>query len=84
MPRPRRRLWLRTQMMRALPYLPWKGPVTREILRPIQQAANAITLNYYRRWHARSTRCSSNAAAQAKNATIVASKCTLTRRNYSI
>jgi hypothetical protein len=48
-PRPRRRLWLRTQMMRALPYLPWKGPVTREILRPIQQAANAITLNYYRR-----------------------------------
>jgi 2-polyprenyl-6-methoxyphenol hydroxylase-like FAD-dependent oxidoreductase len=46
-PRSRRQIWLRTQMMRALPYLPWKGLVTRGILRPLQQAANAITLKNY-------------------------------------
>jgi len=46
-PRSRRQVWLRTQMMRALPYLPWKGLVTRGILRPLQQAANAITLKDY-------------------------------------
>jgi 2-polyprenyl-6-methoxyphenol hydroxylase-like FAD-dependent oxidoreductase len=47
-PRSQRQIWLRTQMLRALPYLPWKGLVTRGILRPIQQAANAITLRDYR------------------------------------
>jgi 2-polyprenyl-6-methoxyphenol hydroxylase-like FAD-dependent oxidoreductase len=46
-PRSRRQIWFRTQMMRALPYLPWKGLVTRGILRPLQQAANAITLKDY-------------------------------------
>jgi 2-polyprenyl-6-methoxyphenol hydroxylase-like FAD-dependent oxidoreductase len=46
-PRSRRQIWLRTQMLRVLPYLPWKGLVTRGILRPLQQAANAITLKNY-------------------------------------
>ncbi len=46
-PGSRRQIWFRTQMMRALPYLPWKGLVTRGILRLLQQAANAITLKVY-------------------------------------
>jgi hypothetical protein len=33
--------------MRALPYLPWKGLVTKQILEPIQRAATAITLKDY-------------------------------------
>jgi hypothetical protein len=39
--------WLRTQMMWALPYLPWKGLVTNQILEPLKRAANAITLKDY-------------------------------------
>jgi 2-polyprenyl-6-methoxyphenol hydroxylase-like FAD-dependent oxidoreductase len=46
-PKSRRQIWFRTQMLRVLPYLPWKGLVTRGILRPLQQAANAITLRDY-------------------------------------
>ena len=48
MPGSRRQIWFRTVMMRALPYLPWKGLVTRGTMRPLQQAANAITLKDYR------------------------------------
>jgi len=40
-------LWLRTQMLRMLPYLPWKGLVTRSIQQPISAAANAISLEAY-------------------------------------
>jgi 2-polyprenyl-6-methoxyphenol hydroxylase-like FAD-dependent oxidoreductase len=40
-------IWVRTQMMRALPYLPWKGLVTKQILEPFKRAANAITLKDY-------------------------------------
>jgi 2-polyprenyl-6-methoxyphenol hydroxylase-like FAD-dependent oxidoreductase len=46
-PESRAQIWLRTQMMRMLPYLPWKGLVTKGILEPLQQAANAITLKNY-------------------------------------
>ena len=46
-PRSRGQVWLRNQMMRALPYLPWKGLVTRGILEPLQKAANAIRLKDY-------------------------------------
>ena len=45
-PESRVQLWLRNQMMRALPYLP-KEVVTKNILEPLQQAANAITLKEY-------------------------------------
>jgi 2-polyprenyl-6-methoxyphenol hydroxylase-like FAD-dependent oxidoreductase len=48
-PESRGQIWLRTQMMRMLPYLPWKGLVTKSILEPLQQAANAITLKEYLR-----------------------------------
>ena len=40
-------IWFRNQMMRALPYLPWKGLITKGILEPLQKAANAITLKDY-------------------------------------
>jgi 2-polyprenyl-6-methoxyphenol hydroxylase-like FAD-dependent oxidoreductase len=46
-PRSRSQIWMRNLSIRALPYLPWKGLVTRGILRPLQQAANAITLKDY-------------------------------------
>ena len=46
-PRSRQQIWLRTQMMQALPYLPWKDLVTRRLLQPLQQAANAIALKDY-------------------------------------
>jgi hypothetical protein len=46
-PTSRRQLWVRTQMMRVLPYLPWKGMVTRTIVEPLQQAANGIALADY-------------------------------------
>ena len=46
-PSSRHQLWLRTQMLRLLPYLPWKGLVTRGIQQPIYDAANAITLAEY-------------------------------------
>jgi 2-polyprenyl-6-methoxyphenol hydroxylase-like FAD-dependent oxidoreductase len=48
-PESRLQLWLRTQIMRALPYLPWKGLVTKQILEPLKRAANAITLKDYQR-----------------------------------
>lgn len=40
-------LWFRNQMMRLLPYLPWKGLITKGILQPLREAANAITLKDY-------------------------------------
>ncbi|MCX6048567.1 MAG: FAD-dependent monooxygenase [Chloroflexi bacterium] len=40
-------LWFRNQMMRMLPYLPWKGLITKSILQPLREAANAITLKDY-------------------------------------
>jgi 2-polyprenyl-6-methoxyphenol hydroxylase-like FAD-dependent oxidoreductase len=46
-PESRWQVWSRTQMMRALPYLPWKGLVTKAILEPLQKAANAISLKDY-------------------------------------
>jgi 2-polyprenyl-6-methoxyphenol hydroxylase-like FAD-dependent oxidoreductase len=46
-PATRGQLWLRTQTLRLLPYVPWKGPVTRGIQRPIYEAANAISLQEY-------------------------------------
>jgi 2-polyprenyl-6-methoxyphenol hydroxylase-like FAD-dependent oxidoreductase len=46
-PESRVELWLRGQMMRALPYLPWKGLVTKSMLEPLRQAANAIVLKDY-------------------------------------
>jgi 2-polyprenyl-6-methoxyphenol hydroxylase-like FAD-dependent oxidoreductase len=46
-PRSRSQIWMRNLSIRTLPYLPWKGLVTRGILRPLQQAANAITLKDY-------------------------------------
>jgi 2-polyprenyl-6-methoxyphenol hydroxylase-like FAD-dependent oxidoreductase len=46
-PQSRWQIWVRTQMIRALPYLPWKGLVTKQILEPLKRAANAITLKDY-------------------------------------
>lgn len=40
-------LWVRTQLLRALPYLPWKSMVTKRILEPLHQASHAITLKDY-------------------------------------
>jgi 2-polyprenyl-6-methoxyphenol hydroxylase-like FAD-dependent oxidoreductase len=41
-------IWLRTQALRVLPYLPWKGLVAGSMMRDVQQAANAITLKDYK------------------------------------
>jgi len=46
-PQSRQKIWIRNQMMRALPYIPWKGLITKGILEPLQKAANAITLKDY-------------------------------------
>lgn len=43
-PRSRSQIWLRNQLIRALPYLPWKGMVAGGV----HKAANAITLKGYR------------------------------------
>jgi 2-polyprenyl-6-methoxyphenol hydroxylase-like FAD-dependent oxidoreductase len=48
-PQSRQQIWIRNQMMRALPYIPWKGMITKGILEPLQKAANAITLKDYSR-----------------------------------
>ncbi len=42
-PRSRSQIWLRNQVIRALPYLPWKGLIAGGA----QKAANAITLKVY-------------------------------------
>jgi 2-polyprenyl-6-methoxyphenol hydroxylase-like FAD-dependent oxidoreductase len=46
-PGSRGELWLRTGMLRLLPYLPWKGLIADGTLRPLRQAASAITLKDY-------------------------------------
>ena len=43
LPRSQPQIWLRNQLIRALPYLPWKGMVAGGV----QKAANAITLKDY-------------------------------------
>jgi len=43
-PRSRPQIWLRNQLIRALPYMPWKGLVAGGV----QKAANAITIKDYR------------------------------------
>jgi 2-polyprenyl-6-methoxyphenol hydroxylase-like FAD-dependent oxidoreductase len=43
-PRSRSHIWLRNQLIRALPYMPWKGLLAGGV----QKAANAITLTEYR------------------------------------
>jgi 2-polyprenyl-6-methoxyphenol hydroxylase-like FAD-dependent oxidoreductase len=43
-PRSRSQIWLRNQLIRALPYMPWKGVIAGGV----QKAANAITLKDYR------------------------------------
>lgn len=43
-PRTRSQIWIRNQMIRALPYLPWKGLIAGGV----QKAANVITLKDYR------------------------------------
>jgi FAD/FMN-containing dehydrogenase len=42
-PRSRSQIWIRNQIIRALPYMPWKGPIAGGA----QKAANAITLKDY-------------------------------------
>jgi 2-polyprenyl-6-methoxyphenol hydroxylase-like FAD-dependent oxidoreductase len=44
-PRSRSQIWLRNQLIRALPYMPWKGLVAGGV----HKAANAITLEDYQR-----------------------------------
>jgi 2-polyprenyl-6-methoxyphenol hydroxylase-like FAD-dependent oxidoreductase len=44
-PRSRSRIWVRNQLVRALPYLPWRGAVAGGV----DKAANAIALQDYRR-----------------------------------
>jgi len=46
-PTSRFQFWLRSQMMRMLPYLPWKRMIVKQITDPLQHAANAITLKNY-------------------------------------
>ncbi|HTK06180.1 MAG TPA: FAD-dependent monooxygenase [Ktedonobacteraceae bacterium] len=48
-PRTQTEVWFRTQMIRLLPYLPWKDLIARKMTRATQQAANAITLKSYER-----------------------------------
>jgi 2-polyprenyl-6-methoxyphenol hydroxylase-like FAD-dependent oxidoreductase len=43
-PRSRSQIWLRNRLIRALPYMPWKGLVAGGV----QKAANAVTLRHYR------------------------------------
>jgi hypothetical protein len=42
-----RQIWLRQQSIRSLRYLPWKNLVRKQVVRPIREAANAITLKDY-------------------------------------
>jgi 2-polyprenyl-6-methoxyphenol hydroxylase-like FAD-dependent oxidoreductase len=44
-PRSRSQIWVRNQLIRALPYLPWRGAVAGGV----DKAANAIALQDYRR-----------------------------------
>jgi 2-polyprenyl-6-methoxyphenol hydroxylase-like FAD-dependent oxidoreductase len=44
-PRSRSQIWLRNQLIRALPYLPWRGLVAGGV----RKAANAVTLQNYQR-----------------------------------
>jgi 2-polyprenyl-6-methoxyphenol hydroxylase-like FAD-dependent oxidoreductase len=46
LPRSRSQMWLRNQFIRLLPYMPWRGLVAGGVRR----AANAITLEDYRRY----------------------------------
>jgi 2-polyprenyl-6-methoxyphenol hydroxylase-like FAD-dependent oxidoreductase len=46
-PQSQMQIWFRNQMMRILPYLPWKGLIVGKITQEIQRAANAITLKDY-------------------------------------
>jgi 2-polyprenyl-6-methoxyphenol hydroxylase-like FAD-dependent oxidoreductase len=46
-PRTRSQVWFQTQMIRMLPYLPWKNFIIGPVLRAIHEAANAITLKDY-------------------------------------
>jgi 2-polyprenyl-6-methoxyphenol hydroxylase-like FAD-dependent oxidoreductase len=46
-PRTWMQIWFRTQMMRLLPYVPWKGLIIGKIMRDMQRVANAITLKDY-------------------------------------
>ncbi|GHO49774.1 FAD-dependent monooxygenase [Ktedonospora formicarum] len=48
-PRTQLEIQLRTQMIRMLPHLPWKGFLTGKMARATQTAANAITLKDYER-----------------------------------
>jgi hypothetical protein len=42
-----RRIWLRQQSMRSLRYPPWKNAVVNAAVRPLREAANAISLSDY-------------------------------------
>jgi 2-polyprenyl-6-methoxyphenol hydroxylase-like FAD-dependent oxidoreductase len=41
-------IWLQITMIKLMPLLPWKGLVMRGIMKPIEEAANSITLKDYR------------------------------------
>jgi 2-polyprenyl-6-methoxyphenol hydroxylase-like FAD-dependent oxidoreductase len=43
-PATRRQIWLQNQVIKALPYLPWKNLVLNLATKGVRQAANAITL----------------------------------------
>jgi 2-polyprenyl-6-methoxyphenol hydroxylase-like FAD-dependent oxidoreductase len=45
--RSRWQIWLMTLVLRALPYMPWRGLVGRRIKRVVDRAANAIDLEDY-------------------------------------
>ncbi|GHO48236.1 FAD-dependent monooxygenase [Ktedonospora formicarum] len=46
-PQTQSEIWLRTQVLRALQYLPWKSIIGGKMMRDTQEAANAITLKSY-------------------------------------
>ncbi|MBF8186709.1 hypothetical protein ITP53_13350 [Nonomuraea sp. K274] len=43
----RLRAWLQLAMMRMTPYMPGKAMVMEKIMKPVREAANAISLKTY-------------------------------------
>ncbi|MDC0679488.1 hypothetical protein [Sorangium atrum] len=40
-------IWLQILLMRALPHVPWRQSIIRQMLRPVRDAAQAISLPEY-------------------------------------
>ncbi len=47
MPADRARVWLQLAIMRLLPFMPGTRNVMEEIMKPVREAANALTLKPY-------------------------------------